>query len=223
MLAARGLDGWSLTLALTVMAVSLTLNGFWLAQLLGSGADPARAQDPPTFASTAVVSAPALSLATTTFVMPSSPKDATPDAHGRKTPTRAKARHTAPSSHTTKVSVTKRSVHHPKRGATSGSAPHGPTKSAAVAAVRTLHWKRIAGATYYNVVLWRNGTRVLDLWPTTQTISLPTTSVNHGSKARLAPGRYLWFVYPGFGAQSARHYGALASSGVIVIQQQGGK
>jgi hypothetical protein len=89
-------------------------------------------------------------------------------------------------------------------------------------ALQRLRWNAVAGATYYNLVLWREGKRVLDLWPTSPRVVVPTTLVKHGPKARLSPGRYLWFVYPGFGAKSARHYGALAGSGVLVVQPKGG-
>jgi hypothetical protein len=217
-------DGWGLTLVLTVVAVSLTLNGFWLAQLLGSGTDSAGAQDPPRFTSTSLVSAPPLSYATATVVVPSSSKSPPPSvAHARKTPAHALKHRATTHSRTTKVSAANRSRHHATQSVASRSASHRSKKSALVSAARTLHWNRVAGATYYDVVLWRDGARVLDLWPNSPTISLPTMPVNHGSKGRLAPGRYLWFVYPGFGAKSARHYGALASSGVLVIQHQGGK
>jgi hypothetical protein len=217
-------DGWGLTLALTLMAVSLTLNGFWFAQLLGSGTDSADAQDPRTFTSTSLVSAPPLSYATATVVQPSSSKSHAPSvAHARKTPAHALKHRATTRSRTTKVSAAKRSMHHAKQSATSHSVSHRSKKSAPVSAAHTLHWNRVAGATYYDVVLWRDGARVVDLWPSSPTISLPTMPVNHGSRGRLAPGRYLWFVYPGFGAKSARHYGALASSGVLVIQHQGGK
>jgi hypothetical protein len=90
-------------------------------------------------------------------------------------------------------------------------------------ALHRLRWNAVAGATYYNLVLWRDGKRVLDLWPTSPRVVLPTTSVNHGPQARLSPGRYLWFVYPGFEAKPARQYGALAGTGVLVVQPKGGK
>ena len=90
-------------------------------------------------------------------------------------------------------------------------------------ALDRLRWNAVAGAAYYNLVFWHNGKRVLDLWPTSPQIVVPTTSVKHGSQVGLSPGRYLWFAYPGFGSESARHYGALAGTGVLVVQPKGGK
>jgi len=90
-------------------------------------------------------------------------------------------------------------------------------------ALDRLRWRAVAGAAYYNLVFWHNGKRVLDLWPTSPHVAVPTTSVKHASQARLSPGRYLWFAYPGFGSKQARRYGALAGTGVLVVQPKGGK
>jgi hypothetical protein len=86
-----------------------------------------------------------------------------------------------------------------------------------------LRWNPVAGATYYNLVLWRDGKRILDLWPSTPRVVVPSTSVDYAPQRRLSPGRYVWFVYPGFGAKRARQYGALAGTGVLVVPTQGGK
>jgi hypothetical protein len=98
------------------------------------------------------------------------------------------------------------------------SAPH----AIGVHASRRLRWNAVAGATYYNVVLWRNGKRVLDLWPTSPRVVVPTTSVKRELQPRLSPGSYLWFAYPGYGAKPAHRYGALAATGVLVVQPKGG-
>jgi hypothetical protein len=118
----------------------------------------------------------------------------------------------------------------PSRRPTKPAVPAKPARERPVSSVhavagrasRGLRWNAVAGATYYNLILWRDGTRILDLWPTTPRAVVPTTSVNHGPRSRLSPGRYLWFVYPGFGPKPARHYGALAGSGVLVVQPKGG-
>jgi hypothetical protein len=88
---------------------------------------------------------------------------------------------------------------------------------------RTLRWNRVANASYYNLVLWRDGKRFLDLWPTSAHVVLPTASVENEAPVRLTPGRYLWFAYPGFGPKASQRYGALAGSGVLVVQSKGGQ
>jgi hypothetical protein len=101
--------------------------------------------------------------------------------------------------------------------------PVAPVHAGGGRALRRLQWNAVARATYYNLVLWRDGKRVLDLWPTSPRVVVPATSVNHGPLAHLSPGRYLWFVYPGFGAKPAQKYGALAGTGVLVVQPKGGQ
>jgi hypothetical protein len=88
-------------------------------------------------------------------------------------------------------------------------------------AQQTIRWTQVPGATYYNLVLWREGERVLDLWPTSARARLPRSGSAGRADRGLSPGRYLWFVYPGFGAKASQHYGALAGSGQLVIEQKG--
>jgi hypothetical protein len=98
---------------------------------------------------------------------------------------------------------------------------HGAARSAAAdgGVAQTIHWKEVPNATYYDVVLWRDGKRLLDVWPTSARALLPR---NMSPRGGLSPGRYLWFIYPGFDAKALQHYGALAGSGVFVIEAKGG-
>ena len=96
--------------------------------------------------------------------------------------------------------------------------PVSPVHAVAGRAGQQLRWNAVAGATYYNLVLWRDGKRVLDLWPTSPQAVLPSAWSYHGIQHRLVPGRYLWFVYPGIGAKASQQYGALAGSGVVVVR-----
>jgi hypothetical protein len=52
-------------------------------------------------------------------------------------------------------------------------------------------------------------------------VTVPINPAKHMGRARLSPGRYLWFVYPGFGTKASRQYGALVASGVLVVQAGG--
>jgi hypothetical protein len=49
---------------------------------------------------------------------------------------------------------------------------------------------------------------VLDRWPREPRLAL----------AALAPGRYLWFAYPGLGPRAAARFGPLAGSGTLVVR-----
>lgn len=68
-----------------------------------------------------------------------------------------------------------------------------------------LRWRAVAGATFYNVILWRNGERVLDLWPRTTTLRLPAR--------QLASGEYQWFVYPVLHPGGKQRFGPLVARG----------
>jgi hypothetical protein len=94
------------------------------------------------------------------------------------------------------------------------------SETAADGAVQPITWRPVAGATYYDLVVWQDGRRVLDLWPTAAAVSVPANARDRGDDG-LGAGRYLWFAYPGFGAKSSRQYGALAGSGAFVVHQRG--
>jgi len=94
------------------------------------------------------------------------------------------------------------------------------SQTAADGAAQTISWRPVARATYYDLVVWQDGRRVLDLWPTAAAASVPL-NVSDAGGTGLGAGQYLWFVYPGFGAKSSKQYGALAGSGAFVVHQRG--
>jgi hypothetical protein len=81
-------------------------------------------------------------------------------------------------------------------------------------------WRRVRGADYYNLIVWRQGQRVLDLWPSQNRALLPRTWSYEGKSRTLAPGRYLWFVYPGFGPKAQGRYGSQVQRGILVIDRK---
>ncbi len=83
-----------------------------------------------------------------------------------------------------------------------------------------LRWKAVRNASYYNLIVWRDGRRLLDLWPSSNRVLLPTTWTYGGKRRTLSPGRYLWFAYPAFGAKSEGRYGDRPQTGVLVIDRR---
>lgn len=83
-------------------------------------------------------------------------------------------------------------------------ASHGTSGIGPVVEIR---WRSISRATLYNVVLWRDGERTLDMWPRRAAIRIP--------KHRLAPGVYQWFVYPWLGTSKRPTYGRVLAHGKI--------
>jgi hypothetical protein len=66
--------------------------------------------------------------------------------------------------------------------------PLRPTTGSSVTISPRLTWTAQTGTAYYNVQLFRNGSRVLTGWPTTAAFSIPA--------GKLKPGTYVWFVWP---------------------------
>lgn len=79
----------------------------------------------------------------------------------------------------------------------------------------TLRWN--GAAPYFDVVLWRDGKRILDAWPTTSSTVVPAAWIYRGMRYQLSRGRYAWFVYPGVGHRSDARYGALSASGQFIV------
>jgi hypothetical protein len=70
-----------------------------------------------------------------------------------------------------------------------------------------LRWTPVRGADYYNVQLFRKGRKILTVWPTRARYQLKRRWTYRGDLRRLAPGRYRWLVWPGFGRRSRADYG----------------
>jgi hypothetical protein len=93
---------------------------------------------------------------------------------------------------------------------------YAPAAGAKVVAPPLLAWKPVPRATYYNVQLWRQR-RILSAWPGSTSLRLARTWSYKGRQYRLQPGRYRWFVWPGFGSRAAKHYGRLIGSSTFVV------
>jgi hypothetical protein len=70
-----------------------------------------------------------------------------------------------------------------------------------------LRWTPVRGATYYNLQLSRLGRKMLSTWPTRARYRVKKHWSYGGRKWRLAPGKYRWIVWPGFGKRSKADYG----------------
>jgi hypothetical protein len=80
-----------------------------------------------------------------------------------------------------------------------------------------LRWKAVSPARYYNVQVYREGHLVLSAWPTRSALHL-RSSWRYGNRRRhLDPGLYRWYVWPGYGPRSRRHYGKLLGRSEFTI------
>jgi hypothetical protein len=84
-----------------------------------------------------------------------------------------------------------------------------PPRGARVHRPPTLVWKKVRRASYYNVQLYRGARKVLSTWPRRTKLRLRRHWRYAGRLQRLVPGRYRWYVWPGYGRRSAHRYGRL--------------
>jgi hypothetical protein len=110
-----------------------------------------------------------------------------------------------------------RTVSRPSRPASAASALRGPAPGARLRIPPVLRWSPVAKATYYNVQLFRDGKKILTLWPTKPLLQVPSSWRYAGTTFRLTPGVYRWYVWPGFGTRSANRYGKLLGTRTFVV------
>ena len=84
-----------------------------------------------------------------------------------------------------------------------------PAAGEVVSTAPLLSWPRAAKATYYNVQLFRGGHQILSAWPSQPRLQLHDAWTHHGQRMLLSPGKYVWFVWPGFGDLARADYGSL--------------
>jgi hypothetical protein len=92
-----------------------------------------------------------------------------------------------------------------------------PAAGATVSRPPRLVWKAVPKATHYNVQLWREG-RILSLWPRRTSLQLHRTWMYAGRRFSLEPGRYRWYVWPGYGRPRAGRYGPPLGSSSFVVR-----
>ncbi len=95
-----------------------------------------------------------------------------------------------------------------------------PTPVASVARAGSslrLRWKGAARASYYNVQIYRGGKKVLSTWPSKTSLLLRQAWSYARHHYRLKPGRYRWYVWPGYGSRKAARYGRMIVSSTFKV------
>jgi len=93
-----------------------------------------------------------------------------------------------------------------------------PKDNAQLRAPLHLRWRGVPTATYYNAQLFRAGKKILSVWPRTPRMTVQRQWKFKGRPYRLKPGRYTWFVWPGFGPLSAGRYGQLLGHSTFSVR-----
>lgn len=92
-----------------------------------------------------------------------------------------------------------------------------PKAGALIARPPLLRWVPDAPAGYFNVQLYRDGTKILSAWPNVVRLQI----ASHWSYAKhtytLKPGVYTWYVWPGIGAREDVKYGELLGRSSFVV------
>lgn len=94
---------------------------------------------------------------------------------------------------------------------------YAPGNGARVNAPPRLAWVRVARARYYNVQLFRGREKILSAWPSRPHLQLRRRWRYDGRIFELAPGRYRWQVWPGFGRRAQGRYGKQLGQGDFVV------
>jgi hypothetical protein len=82
-----------------------------------------------------------------------------------------------------------------------------------------LSWKPVAGADYYNVQFWRGKVKMLSVWPSKTSFTLPKKWRFAGKVRRFEPGVWKVYAWPGFGKKSAGRYGELIFSATFYVRR----
>jgi hypothetical protein len=85
----------------------------------------------------------------------------------------------------------------------------GPAYDAVRSVPPLIDWAPVRRATYFNMQLWYQGRKVLSVWPGKSSYRLRADWIYAGRRHTLSPGRYLVYVWPGFGPKAAARYGSL--------------
>ena len=80
-----------------------------------------------------------------------------------------------------------------------------------------LRWRPVAKASYYNVQLWYARVKILSKWPTGPSFRVPRHWTFGGHSYSLKPGRYTWYVWPGFGKRAKHKFGARVGTSAFVV------
>jgi hypothetical protein len=98
---------------------------------------------------------------------------------------------------------------------------YAPQDGARVASPPLLAWVRVPRARYYNVQVFRRGRKILSAWPSRPSLQLAERWSYGGRRVTLAPGRYRWQVWPGFGSRTKGRYGRLLGKSEFVVRASG--
>jgi len=91
-----------------------------------------------------------------------------------------------------------------------------PVPNARVSSTPLFVWTPVRGAQYYNLQLVRGG-KILSVWTHRTRFRLARSWTFGGTRYVLSPGVYRWYVWPGYGRESASRYGRLLGGSSFTV------
>lgn len=92
-----------------------------------------------------------------------------------------------------------------------------PRNGSRVSTPPILRWRAASGASYYNVQLYRAGSKLITAWLTEPRYALRRSWTFDDRRYRLTPGRYTWYVWPGLGPRANARYGPLLGKSTFIV------
>ena len=78
-------------------------------------------------------------------------------------------------------------------------------------------WRSAPRATYYNMQVWRDGRKILSVWPARSQYRLRSSWTFQGRRHALSQGRFGVYMWAGYGSKAAARYGPLYGRTVFTI------
>ena len=78
-------------------------------------------------------------------------------------------------------------------------------------------WKPVRRAAYFNMQVWRDGRKILSIWPRLSQYRLSSSWTFKGKRHMLAGGQVSVYVWAGFGPRAAARYGPLYGRTVFLV------
>lgn len=78
-------------------------------------------------------------------------------------------------------------------------------------------WRPVTRASYFNMQVWRDGRKILSVWPRFSQYRLSSSWTYKGKRHMLAGGQVSVYVWAGFGPKAAARYGPLYGRTVFIV------
>jgi hypothetical protein len=93
-----------------------------------------------------------------------------------------------------------------------------PATGARVRGPVSLAWQERAGTTFYNLQLYRNGVKIMSVWPRRPGFVIPRSWRYGGRAYALEPGRYVWYVWPAKGTRAQPQFGRVLGRSSFIVR-----